>query len=162
GLSATQTSTITITPLDAPPTLSGIAPSATFTENDNGDFVQLTPGVTISDPDSTTITSATVSIVGGTFAGDGDLLEFSGSDLPHVEFLVRFGVTIEIDYDSATETMVFTGVGDLADYQLALNVVDFTTASDNPTDFGADPSRIVTWTVADDFNVHSAPVTTTV
>ena len=43
-----------------------------------------------------------------------------------------------------------------------LDSVTFVTPSDNPTDFGADPTRTVTWTVADDFNVHSAVATTTV
>src|SRR5262249_59895964 len=32
----------------------------------------------------------------------------------------------------------------------------------NPDDYGSDPTRTVVWTVADDFNVHSAPVTSTI
>src|SRR5262249_45239141 len=73
------------------------------------------------------------------------------------------GTTIQTaTYDAATETLVFTGADTLAHYQGVLDTVSFNTQSDNPTNFGSDPTRTVTWTVADDFNVHSAVVTTTI
>jgi hypothetical protein len=147
GLSAAATSTITITPLDAAPTLTTVAATASFTENQSQ--VTLSGNLSVSDPDSTTMTSATVKIAGGTFAGDGDILAATPAG------------NITVSYDSATETLTLFGTDTLAHYKQVLDGVTFVTPSDNPADFGADPSRIITWTVADEFNVHSAAATTT-
>ena len=122
GLSATQTSTITITPLDAAPTLSTVAASASFTEN--GSAVTLSGNVSVSDPDSTTMTSATVKVTGGTFTGDGDVLT-----------AVTGGTSITAVYNATSETLILTGADTLADYKQVLDSVTFVTPSDNPTDF---------------------------
>src|SRR5262249_45609949 len=118
--------------------------------------VALASNPTVSDPDSTTFTGATVKITGGTFAGDGDVMRVLNNFTSGSINLINFS------YDSATETMTFSGANTAANYQIALSSVSFLSTSDNPTDFGSDPTRTVTWTVADDFNVESAPVTTTV
>src|SRR5262249_54026782 len=149
NLSTAQTTTLSITPLDAAPTLSTVATSASFTEN--GAAVTLPRNLSVADPDSTLITSATVSIAGGTFAGDGDVLGFSTA-----------GTAIVGSYDSSTETLLLSGADTLAHYKQVLDSVTFGTANDNPTDYGSDPTRTITWTVADDFNIHSAVATTTV
>ena len=148
GQSTAQTTTITITPLDAAPTLSNVAASANFTEN--GAAVTLASNASVSDPDSTTMTSATVSIAGGVFANDGDVLSATTTG------------NIVATYNSTSETLTLTGADTLADYKSVLDSVLFASTSDNPTDYGSDPTRTVTWTVADDFNVHNAPVTETV
>jgi lipopolysaccharide export system protein LptA len=161
GLSQPATSTITITPLDAAPTLSNAAATASFTEN--GSAVTLAQNLSVSDPDSTQLTSATVSITGGTFVGDGDqLLVFDTTLAAAFTSGVYSGLNITYSYDSTSETLTLTGADTLADYRHVLQNVEFVTPSDNPTDFGADPRRTITWTVADDFNVHSAAATTTV
>ena len=149
GLSAAQDSTITITPLDAAPTLSTVATNVGFTES--GSPVTLSGNLSVADPDGTIMTSATVSIAGGAFVGDGDVLGFSTT-----------GTSITASYDSTTETLTLSGSDTLAHYQQVLDSVTFVTPSHNPADFGADPSRTITWMVADDFNVHSAAATTTV
>src|SRR5262249_56139794 len=118
--------------------------------------VALASNPTVSDPDSTTFTSATVKITGGTFAGDGDVMRVLNNFTSGSINLINFS------YDSATETMTFSGANTAANYQIALGSVSFLSTSDNPTDFGSDPTRTVTWTVADDFNVESPPVPTTV
>src|SRR5262249_24194156 len=138
-----------ITPLDAPPPLSPVATSASFTEN--GAAVTLSGNLSVSDPDSTTMTSATVSIAGGTFAGDLDVLAFSTT-----------GTTITASYDTASETLLLTGAGTLAHYRQGLDSVTFGTPSGNPTDFRSHPTRTHTRTQADDFYVHSAAATATV
>src|SRR5262249_52923285 len=51
--------------------------------------------------------------------------------------------------NAATETLTLSGADSLANYQAALDAVTFTTPSDNPTDFGSDPTRTVTWTITD-------------
>src|SRR5205807_147783 len=68
--------------------------------------------------------------------------------------------SITASYNAATETLVLAGSDTLAHYRQVLDSVTFATPSDNPTDFGADPTRTVTWTLDDGGATTS--VTTTV
>jgi probable HAF family extracellular repeat protein len=129
------------------PMLSSIAPSASFTQG--GSAVTLSPNLSVSDAGSATLASATVSITGGAFAGDGDVLSANTA-----------GTSITASYNSSTETLSLTGVDTLADYQAVLRTVSFTTASQNPTSSGIDPSRTVTWVVSDAID-SSTPATAT-
>jgi hypothetical protein len=135
-------------PSDVAPTLSGVAASASFIEG--GAATALSPAVTVSDPDSTQMTSATVSIAGGTFAGDGDVLATT-----------TIG-NITASYNTSTETLTLSGTDTLAHYSQVLHAVTFASSSDNPTNFGSNATRTVTWTILDDFAVASAAQTTTV
>ncbi len=149
GQSTAETTTIDITLLEAAPTLSNVAPSAHFTEN--GASVVLSSTLAVSDPDSANMSSATVSIKGGTFSGDGDVLSFSTA-----------GTSITASYNSTSEVLTLTGPDTKADYQLVLDSVAFSTPSDNPTEYGSDPTRTITWVVEDDQGKPSAVQTTTV
>src|SRR5262249_58164517 len=71
------------------------------------------------------------------------------------------GTAITASYDAGTESLILTGSDTLADYQLVLDRVSFTTPSDNPTLFGSDPTRTVTWTVVDDTGTTNATGTAT-
>jgi len=133
--SAPQTTTVSVVGVNDPPTLAGTT-NASFTEG--GAAVTLSPAVTVSDPDNLTLAGATVALTGGTFAGDGDVLATSTA-----------GTAITASYNAATETLVLSGSDTLAHYQSVLDRVTFVTASDNPDDFGADPTRTVTWTLND-------------
>ena len=93
--------------------------------------------------------SATVSISGGTFAGDGDVLGFDTT-----------GTSIVGLYDSSTETLTLSGSDTLAHYQQVLDSVTFASGAD-PSDGNADPTRTVTW-VVNDGTASSTAVTTTV
>jgi hypothetical protein len=143
--SSPQTETVL---LGNPPTLSNVAASAAWTEE--GAVTTLSSNVTVTDTDSTLMSSATVSIAGGTFAGDADVLAANPS-----------GTSITASYSSSTESLVLTGLDTKADYQTVLDSVTFH-AGENPTDFDSFPTRTVTWVVADDLGVPSAPQTTTV
>ena len=58
------------------------------------------------------------------------------------------GTSITASYNSATETLTLTGSDTLANYQQVLDTVTFNEPGNlNPTDFGSDPTRIVTWTL---------------
>ena len=59
------------------------------------------------------------------------------------------GTSITASYNAATETLTLTGTDTLAHYQQVLDSVDVRSTSDNPTDFGSDPTRTVTWVVND-------------
>ncbi len=134
--SASATSTIDVVNVNDPPTLGNVATSDSFTQN--GGAVSLAPGASVTDPDDLTLVSATVSIAGGTFAGDGDVLT---TDVT--------GLAITASYNSTTETLTLTGTDTLADYQHALDSVAFSSTSQNPTDYGSDPTRTVTWVLKD-------------
>jgi lipopolysaccharide export system protein LptA len=135
NLSTARTETINIVANNQPPTLTGVAASASFTEENPP--ATLSGNVTVSDPDDTTLTGATVSITGGKFAGDGDVLATSTA-----------GTGIAASYNSTTETLTLTGTDTLAHYQSVLDKVTFA-AGENPTDYGSDPTRTLTWVLND-------------
>ena len=136
NLSAPQTETINITNVNDAPTLAGVAASASYTEQSAP--TTLSGNVTVSDPDDTTLVGATVSLTGGTFAGDNDVLATSTA-----------GTSITASYDSANERLVLSGTDTLADYQSVLDKVTFSEAGDNPTNYGSNPTRTVTWVLND-------------
>ena len=138
NLSTVQTTTIGITPVNDPPTLTGTTNDA-FAEN--GASITLSPSVTASDPDNLGLVGATVAITGGTFAGDADTVSASIAAL--------FGTHITSSYNAATETLTLTGSDTFAHYAQVLDSVTFVTASDNPDDFGSAPTRTIAWTLDD-------------
>ena len=69
--SSAVTTTLSLTNVNDPPTLSLSPTVINWTEGD--DPVSLASIAGATDPDNLSIASATVSIVGGTFAGDGDV-----------------------------------------------------------------------------------------
>jgi autotransporter-associated beta strand protein len=124
---------VTIQP-PPPPSVSTDA-SAAWTEG--AAPATVSPHLTITDSGHSTLVSATVAITSGAFAGDGDVLGFNTS-----------GTSISGSYSSATETLTLSGTDTVAHYQSVLESVTFSAAA-NPTDFGADPSRTVTFAVSD-------------
>jgi lipopolysaccharide export system protein LptA len=136
NLSTAQTETLSITNVNDQPTLSNVAASANFTQG--GGAVTLSGAASASDPDNLTLAGATVSITGGTFAGDGDVLAANVA-----------GTSITASYNAATELLTLTGTDTLAHYNQVLDSVTFNSTSGNPTNFGANPTRTVTWVVND-------------
>jgi len=152
--STVVTSTVSITNVNDAPTLSNVAASANYTEE--GAPVTLSGSVSITDPDDVNLNGATVKITGGTFAGDADVLAATTA-----------GTSITASYNSSTETLTLSGTDSLAHYQSVLDSVTFS-AGENPTNFGSNPTRTLTWTLTDTggtangrVNV-STPVTSTV
>jgi lipopolysaccharide export system protein LptA len=135
NLSTARTETVSIVANNQPPTLTGVAASASFTEE--GAAATLSGNVTVSDPDDATLTGATVSITGGKFAGDGDVLATNTA-----------GTGITASYNSSTETLTLTGTDTLAHYQSVLDKVTFS-AGENPSDYGSNPTRTLTWVLND-------------
>src|SRR5262249_5796576 len=117
---------------------------------EDGPSVTLDNNVALSDSNTgAQITSATVQITGGTFTNDGDVLDATGT------------ASITVSYDSVTETLTLSGTDTVANYRTVLASVTFTTPSDNPTNFGSDQTRIVTWLVKDDSPTSSVSNTAT-
>ena len=103
----------------------------------------------MSDADNATLASATVSISGGFLAGDRPLAAATA------------GTTITASYDGATGVLLLSGSDTLAHYQSVLDSVTYGSSSQNPTNFGADTSRTISW-VVNDGTLSSAAQTTTV
>ena len=139
GTSATATSTVDTTHV-APTVVAGA--TATFTGG--GGPVLLDAALTVSDPSSATLASATVSIGAGFLAGD--TLNFTNQN----------GITGS--YNAATGVLTLTGSTSVANYQAALNSItySFTPTNGDPTD----TTRTISWVVNDGVT-SSAAVTST-
>jgi T5SS/PEP-CTERM-associated repeat protein len=122
-------------------------PHVTFAVGDAP--VTLDPGVSVTDGESGTLIGATVRIMGGTFANDGDLLSVN-----------TVGTSISAMYDSVDETLTLSGTASVQKYQAVLETVSFSSTATDPTNGGADPGRTIIWTVTDGI-ASSSPVTTT-
>ena len=100
--------------------------------------------MTITDPDSTTMASATISMIANGQVPPNDTLSISGS-LPG-------GITASA-YNPATGVLTLTGVASIADYQTALHQVVFSTTDTSNAD------RIISVTVNDGANTSNTAQT---
>ena len=145
-LSASDTASIV---LDQPPVVANAGNTVAYTEQQaSPSAVVVDSAITVTDPDSLTLHSATVKITGGVFAGDILNADTTGTAITAVW--------------NGTDTLTLTGVDTPIDYQHVLQSVTFSSSSDDPTNGGANTARTITWTVNDDFDVASTPVTTTI
>ncbi len=136
-----------------PPTVVAGA-SATFTGG--GSAKVLDSGLTVTDPVSTTLASATVWVGAGFLSGD--TLNFTNTSA------TSFG-NITSSYNSTTGVLSLTSAGDsatVAQWQNALELVaySFSPSEGDPTGGGADTSRTIDW-VVNDGTISSATATST-
>ncbi len=129
------TRTVTVTPVNDAPTLSHPAGGVTYTED--GPPVPVMPSLTLSDPDTTTLASASVAI--GTNFAALDVLGFSAQPGSP-------GTT-----NASTGVLTFTGTASLATYQAALRSVTYVTSAQDPSTAPRDVT-----VVANDGTVDSA------
>ena len=138
---------------DVLPTLGALSGTATSPVEQGAAVTLLTGAPGISDPDGSHLASATVQITGGTFTSN----ENSSSD-DHLGVLdggtfktsgTITGTSITIGYTSATETLTLSGYDTLTNYQAALGKVQYETIGDNPTNYGSNQTRTLTWQAND-------------
>ncbi|WP_460097466.1 LapA family giant adhesin [Pseudomonas sp. H3_C08] len=140
---------------DAPPVLdldannssgaTGADYKVTFTENTPGAGVSIADtDISITDPDSTMLTGATVVL---TNRQDGDALNLGNS---------VNGITINANSTNGTVTLTLSGNATLADYMQAIKNISFTNNSENPSTV----PRIITVTVTDGGNYSNTATTT--
>jgi hypothetical protein len=134
--------------IDNAPILSVTNNAPTYTEtagtpSADGTPVTLITGSSLSDSDNTMLRSGSVSITGG-FDSGVDKLSISGAASGTVS-----GTSISFSYNASTGVMLLTGVDTLAHYQTALADVQFLASGDNPTNYGADNSRTLSYKVSD-------------
>ena len=101
-----------------------------------------------NDLDTTGLSGATVAITGGFVAGI-DTLTFTN------------GGGITGAWNSSTGVIEFNGNASFSQYQTVLNSVRFTASGDNPTQYGANTERTVSFTLFDGL-AHSDVATATV
>src|SRR5262245_11883554 len=141
------TSTVNIAAVNDAPQES-VDANAAYTENGPPVTpITISPGATASDVDNVNLVSGVVRIVDGWF--DGDLLTVNG--LQSGTFL-----GIDFSYDAGLRALVFTHPAEVADYQAFLQSVEFSSTSDNPTNFGANPTRTLRWGLSDGNNYSAA------
>jgi hypothetical protein len=143
--SAAADTAVDVVPVNDAPVLGGGGNSVTFEEDTTG--VILDPSLTVSDADSATLASATVTISAGLVAGE-DRLDYTDGD----------GITGS--YDAATGVLTLTGTATQAQYQAALRRVRYRNAN---TATPSDAQRTVQFRVNDgaaSSNVSTATVTT--
>ncbi len=129
--SNTVTRNITVTPVNNPPTLSGIEVSAlAYTESDPA--TDITATLVAGDVDSPDLASATVQITGN-YQNGQDVLAFVST------------ANITGTWDAAAGTLTLAGSDTVADYQTALRAVTYQNTSQNPSAL----TRTVSFTVSD-------------
>ncbi|WP_144157936.1 DUF4347 domain-containing protein [Paraburkholderia sp. BCC1885] len=135
----TASRTVTVQDTDQTPVVGTSSGTTPFVESDNATSppVVVDAGVTVSDLDSTTLTSAVVSISGNYQPGE-DVLAFNNTDSS------AFG-NISASFDATTGRLTLTGNATVAQWQAALRTVTYTDTAIIPDT----TQRIISFTVND-------------
>ncbi len=142
GGTTIQDEIVTITGSNDAPVLANVAASAAYPPGSLP--VVLSPGLTISDVDNTTLSGATVTISSATtFLGDQ-----LGVNLPTLGG-VFVGTSISATYNPANATLTLTGADTLANYEQVLEHVTFSSNNATPTNGGLGATRTIEWQVND-------------
>ncbi len=119
-----------------PPSLGGAGNTASF-QLVGGKAVVIDSGLTLTDPSSTTLATATISIGSASlFAGD-------------VLAATTAGTAITAAYNAPTGMLTLSGTDTLANYQTVLRSVTYGSTSSNPANSEADISRTISFTASD-------------
>ncbi|MBO9707843.1 MAG: M10 family metallopeptidase C-terminal domain-containing protein [Caulobacter sp.] len=122
------------------------------TATEQGTQVTLLSGApTITDNDGGYLTGATVQITGGTFSSNenstaDDHLGYGASQ--QISGTIA-GTSITLSWNAATETLTLSGLDTIAHYQSALAGLVYWATGNNPTNYGANTTRTITWTISD-------------
>ncbi|MCK5319477.1 MAG: DUF4347 domain-containing protein, partial [Anaerolineales bacterium] len=136
------TSTVSVTVANDAPTVTA---GGTLNYSENDSATPIDTGIIVTDPDTTTSASATVTISAGYVNGQ-DVLAFTNT------------ANITGNWTAATGILTLTGVDTVANYQAALRTVTYVNSDgDNPTS----GNRTITWVVNDGADA-STGVTSTV
>jgi VCBS repeat-containing protein len=139
NLSNVATRQLTVTATNDAPVVTTSAGSPTYTED--GPAVVVDGAVSVTDADTATIASATVSIT-SSFAAGQDVLGFTDTS------------SIIGSYNAGTGVLTLTGPASVADFQAALRTVTYSNSSQDPST----TTRTVSFR-ANDGSDQSAPAT---
>ncbi len=154
GLSNTGSRTVNVVSVDDSPVITGGSGTAVFAEADNAAAspVAIDPGLTLSDADSATLTTATVTITGNLHTGE-DLLAFTNTSA------IQFG-NIIASYDPTSGMLSLSSAGGtatVAQWEAALRAVTYANTSEAPNTAG----RVISF-VVNDGNSDSSALTRSV
>ena len=121
--SNTATKNIAITAVNDAPTIDTTDTALSYTEGDGA--VAVDTGITITDPDSANLASATVDADDASWVPAEDQLSWVDNDAGD-------GITLG-SYNDTTGTLTLTGSGTIAQYVAALEAVQYQNSSDNPS-----------------------------
>jgi len=127
-------------PAPAPPSLSNTGAAVTYVPG--GAAADIAHSLGVTDPSSTTLASAKVSITGGFLAGDA------------LKFTNQNGITGS--YNASTGVLTLTGTASLANYQTALDSITYSSSVSDPTKAGTDLARTVSFIASDGSQSSSA------
>ena len=136
-LTVTRSVVINVAPVNDPPVVTTTAPPLSYTENQTATVVDA--GVTVSDVDNASLSSATVAISVNYAAGQ-DLLAFVDQN----------GITGS--WNAGTGVLTLSGAASVADYQTALRSVTYVNTSDAPST----ATRTVSFAVNDGIDTSAA------
>jgi len=119
----------------------------TATEQSASVTTLLSGSPTITDNNGGYLTGATVQITAGKFNNTDDHIGYSASKV--VSGALPGLPNISVSWDAATGTLTLTGYDTFANYQTALAGLVYWSTGDNPTNYGANASRTLTWTLND-------------
>jgi putative Ig domain-containing protein/peptidase M10/serralysin-like protein/cadherin-like protein len=139
--------------LDYAPTVGVTDAGATYTETAGnpsplGAAVAVATAAAANDADTTVLQGATIAITAGFVAGV-DALSFTDAG----------GITGS--YNATLGVLTLTGAASFAQYQAALNSIGFTASGDNPTVYGTNTERTISFTLFDGL-LNSDPASATV
>ena len=133
-LSNMLTTTITVIPVNNPPTLTNPS-SVTYTEN--GAPLAIDTGIGVSDPDNTTFPSGVVTITNFLAAEDQINFTNDGSTMGDI--------SIQSNVNGVLTLVSTSGTATAANWQSAFAAVTYSNSSDNPSNV----ARTVTYTLSD-------------
>ena len=116
-----------------PPTLINVDANAAYTENAAPDWARHRAADCARRHQHRNDSSATIAITGGFLPGD--VLGWPNLSIP---------ASLNASYNAATGVLTINAVDTLADFQQVLRGITFSSTSDNPTNFGANPTRTIT------------------
>ncbi|URK89214.1 hypothetical protein LP421_30100 (plasmid) [Rhizobium sp. RCAM05350] len=134
------------------PTLGSLNGTSTqMAEQAGAATVLLTGAPVITDVESDHLAGATVQITGGKFSSNetssaDDHLAYGAS--LQISGLIS-GTNITLSWSASTSSLSLTGYDTIANYQAVLAAIRFWSTGDNPTNYGLNTNRTITWTVSD-------------
>jgi len=96
---------------------------------------------------------ATIQITGGTFSSnetssaDDHLFVLDGS--MQLTSGIFTGTNITVSYDDGTDKLTLSGYDTIAHYNTVMSAINYFATGDNPTNYGSNGTRTLTWTVSD-------------
>jgi hypothetical protein len=117
--SNTATKDIAVTPVNDPPVLDTTDAALAYSEGDGA--VPIDDAISVTDPDSATLSEASVTVTSG----------FAGATEDEIVFTDQNGITGT--YDATHDTITLSGTASVADYQAALRSLTYENLSENPS-----------------------------